>query len=187
MEKETTDRTTGAWFERHVMRIEDLRLRRLTRKVWRRLALHERWMLRNLIVDFSDTDRSDVQRAGYLKITRARAIQSDAAAQYAIAYEFACEALRHAQLWGLIGLLAWLDPLLDSDATYTPRELDLLKLWQREHAAALCVWTWNFEKEMRAYYAEFPNEPRPRWNDEREEYRDENENTKNENEKTKSD
>jgi hypothetical protein len=158
----------------------DRRIIRLADAAYQRLPEHDRHVLRELILDVhirSEADSElnwlgqagDVDTDAYIDgiqavysedaqidLSQTKLAQSDAAALYIIAHEFAHVVLRHWQMSATAGNLASLDFAYPGDAMAD------LKSWHEDHAA-LQAWVWGFREEMAAFFDEFPKSPRPRW------------------------
>ena len=173
----------SALFElRFLHYVEDRRLKRLVKRVWRRLPFSDQVVLSDLLQDLSDDHTGEPQRvlgsvgptelhlpsggpaaevvkdaSSRVSLRGARHIKSEAACMFVIAHEFAHVVLRHQQMGLVVGSLLGFEPPI-----YTRAQLETLRHWHEEEAN-LQVWVWGFQDEFLAFLEEFPGAPRPGW------------------------
>jgi hypothetical protein len=163
--------------------VRNERLASLVHQVWWRLPDRDQYVLGSLLYEISDSEpMSDhtlgavvprnvgslpdgiaAQRVESLiytvSLTKAVEIESDAAAMFVIAHEFAHVILRHAEMSNLA--MDLLD-LKTDPTTYTSDDFQALEEWQEDHAS-LQAWLWGFKDELEAFLDAFPESRRPRW------------------------
>lgn len=165
---------------------EDERVQWLANRVWRRLPLFERQVLNELMRNIIDNDRASfaqhylfsihsgrgeqkningkelpaqiaetVMPAAFL--AEARSLESEPAAMFVIAREFAKIILRQPQLFATAGAL------MDSEPDSFYDEFVIRQLHWAEDHATLQTWLWGFKEEYAAYIKLNPQGCRRNW------------------------
>lgn len=171
--------------EAYVAFCEDKHLRWLTSRVWRRLSLDERRLIAKVspvIVDHENKlsrynyifvstllEESSAGALGscpaqvaenlkhYIYLSEAKEVESDSAAMFVIAREFAKISLRYNELFAVAGSMINSEP-----ESYYTRYLTEQADWAELHAT-LIAWLWGFKEEREAYQAERPQRCNKSW------------------------
>lgn len=166
--------------------VEDERVAWLANRVWRRLPALERRVLYELGTLITDTEESSfamrylyesgrqeykeepiterypAQYAEGLSqnvyLAEAKTLESDEAAMFVIAREFAKVVLRQPALFATAGSLISSEPDEDIYTEHLGRQVR----WGQDHAT-LQSWLWGFEEELEAYLKIKPNGRHKKW------------------------
>jgi hypothetical protein len=162
---------------------EDLHLALLIQKVYFRIPVCFRAVLREYVLDVNVLSGTDTNLLGsvyptnpshvyngniadiakdnvYVDVTlyRDELKGSDSACLFVIAHEFAHVVLRHHQ----IGLVLASFAEFPRSKRYKDKDSKLIHELHEEEAD-LQAWVWGFEKEFRKLHQEFPDVRKPRW------------------------